>query len=199
MKKKIALLALMAIFAAIAASSTIAYFTSETTAHNVITSGGIGITLVETMNDGEPFINQTGVMPATSVSKIVKVLNDEEMSWIRVKLITSVESAGGASELDSKYVIPRFIHGEKAISLKQLEAAENSFFKWTYNAEDGYWYYTEPVENGAYTDALFHEVYFDANMGNAYQGCTVKIDVKAEAVQYANNGATVFEAAGWPN
>ena len=50
----------------------------------------------------------------------------------------------------------------------------------------------------ASTDVLFDEVHFDGpTMGNAYQGCEVNIIVSAQAVQVANNGATVQEAAGW--
>jgi len=35
-------------------------------------------------------------------------------------------------------------------------------------------------------------------MGNEYQNCTVSVDVSAQAVQVANNGADVLEAKGWP-
>jgi len=194
MKRKIALLALLAVFAAIAASGTIAYFTSETHAHNVITSGGIKVEIVEHSDgkpiekdeDGTPIMPDSykGVMPATSISKEVKVNNIQDKAWIRVKLGITVEGANH-SDLDTKYIIPRFINGENHIPLDTLKTADNSFFKWIY--VDGYWYYNEPVEKDAFTDVLFHEVYFDKDMGNAYQNCTVKIDVEAEAIQFANN------------
>jgi len=35
-------------------------------------------------------------------------------------------------------------------------------------------------------------------MDNLYQGCKAEIDVFAQAVQVANNGASALEAAGWP-
>ena len=195
MKKKIFALALIALCAAVTAAGTLAYYTDSATAHNVITSGGIDIEIVETMSNGETFVDQTGVMPATAVSKIVKVHNDQDEAWIRVQLITSVESAGGASELDSKYVIPRFVNDDNAIALEDIKTMDTSFFKWMY--KDGYWYYTEPVAKDADTDVLFHEVYFAKEMPNEYQNCTVKINVVAEAVQTAHNGETWDTVVSW--
>ena len=43
------------------------------------------------------------------------------------------------------------------------------------------------------------KVIFDTDMGNEFKSSTVTIDVQAQATQVANNGATVLEAAGWPN
>ena len=54
------------------------------------------------------------------------------------------------------------------------------------------------LETGASTDALFEEVLFATSMGNEYQNCETEILVTAQAVQFVNNGATVEEAAGWP-
>ena len=47
MKKKILLVAAVVMCLAIATAGTLAYFTSEDTAHNVITSGDVNIELVE--------------------------------------------------------------------------------------------------------------------------------------------------------
>ena len=47
MKKKILLVTAVVICLAIAATGTLAYFTSDDVAHNVITSGGVNIELVE--------------------------------------------------------------------------------------------------------------------------------------------------------
>ena len=65
--------------------------------------------------------------------------------------------------------------------------------------EDGYYYYKSPLAPGYSTRELFTTVTFDAvKMDNDYQNCKAEIEVKADAVQVANNGATVLEAAGWP-
>ena len=57
----------------------------------------------------------------------------------------------------------------------------------------------EALKAGEVTAPIFTKVTFDANMGNAYQNATATVDVTAQAVQAANNGKTITEAAGWPN
>ena len=37
----------------------------------------------------------------------------------------------------------------------------------------------------------------DAGLGNAYQNAKVEIDVRAQAVQCANNGSDPLSATGW--
>lgn len=70
MKKKILLVTALVICLAIAAAGTLAYFTSEDEAHNVITSGDVTIELVEQteQEDGTladfPEEGIRGVMPA---------------------------------------------------------------------------------------------------------------------------------------
>ena len=68
---------------------------------------------------------------------------------------------------------------------------------WT--EKDGWWYYGSAVNTGEATKPLMTGVSFDGiNMTNEYQKCTLEIHVYAQAVQTANNGNTVMEAAGWP-
>ena len=64
--------------------------------------------------------------------------------------------------------------------------------------KDGYYYHLMPVATESSTEILFDEVYFAPTMGNEYQNCKTEIIVYAQAVQTANNGTTVEEAAGWP-
>ena len=47
MKRKLLILSVLAICVAIVAAGTLAYFTAEDTAHNVITTGGVDIELKE--------------------------------------------------------------------------------------------------------------------------------------------------------
>ena len=85
MKKKILLAAALAICFAVAASGTLAYFTSEDTAHNIITSGGVNIEVVEKTKgeDGVlvdfPKDGVKGVMPGTDVSKSSQWKTPEKM------------------------------------------------------------------------------------------------------------------------
>ena len=191
MKKKLLLLAMMVICAAVLAPGTLAYFTAEDTAHNVITTKSVDIKIEEWQNQvGNPYPTELiSVMPGTTVSKIVTVKNMEASSYIRAKFeIIITRKDGSVMELSSETL-------EKIISL-------------TMNGEDWlrkegdseWWYYNAPVAGGDSTNAFFTEVVFDGmNMTNEYQNCTAQINVKAQAVQTANNGATVMEAAGWPN
>ena len=199
MKKKVLLLASLAICAAIVASGTLAYFTTEETAHNVITTGSVGIELVEKTKDDSgteidfPAEGISGVMPGTSVSKIVSVKNDgEAVAWIRIWVNTAI------SDEEKQVCLPLEIEvGGETIPVITLDTDGE---KWTY--EEGYYYYNEPVAPGASTGTLFETVKFAPEMGNEYQNCKVLIDVAAEAVQTANNpipdGGDVTDVKGWP-
>lgn len=183
MKKKILFAAAVLVCIAIAAAGTLAYFTSGTTVHNVITTGNIDIELVEkTIENGVqvdfPEEGISGVMPATSASKIVTVKNvGAADAWIRVKLTASIVSADGEA-LSGDVMTYQILEG------------------WTY--KNGYYYYNAAVAPGRSTTALIESVAFAPEMGNEYQSCTANLVVSAEAVQVANNGKTALEAAGWP-
>ena len=155
----------------------------------MITSGSVNIAVVETMLDGTelkdfPAEGITGVMPGSTVSKIVSIRNTGGAdAWIRVRVSTSVEGRD-RSALDAGVV--RF-------------TVEGPWF----DGGDGYYYYGEAVPADSETEVLFREVRFDPNMGNEYQSCTVYITIEAEAVQTANNPipaeGTVRDVAGWPD
>lgn len=184
MKKIILIVAVLAICIGILASGSLAFFTAEGKADNVITTDGVSIQLVEKHKDESgalvdfPEEGISGVMPGCSVSKIVTVTNTEAEAWIRISVEKKVTAADGSA-------LPT--------DLITFQVDET---KWL--AKDGYYYYRTPVATGESTDILFDEVLFSGLMGNEYQGCKTEIIVSAEAVQTANNGATVEEAAGWP-
>lgn len=187
MKRKILCLSVISIMLAILAAGTIAYFTAEGRAHNVITTGSINITVVE-QQKGEngtaveyPTEPITNVVPGAEISKIVTIRNDgKSTAWIRVKVGTEIELAG---------------EGEANTSLVALNFDDTN---WTEN--DGYYYYNKPVDPTESTTALFDTVKFDPQMGNEYQNCTVNINIYAQAVQTANNNPDggVTEVKGWP-
>ncbi|MFR8088830.1 MAG: SipW-dependent-type signal peptide-containing protein [Lachnospirales bacterium] len=185
MKKKILLVAALTICLAIAVSGTLAYFTAEDTVHNVITSGGVNIKVVEKMQNKDgvlvdfPEEGMKGIMPGADVSKIVSVENTgESETWIRVKVEAKITSA------DDK---------ELPVDVMDYEVSENWHMDF-----DGYIYYAKPVAPGESTEILFDTVYFAPEMGNEYQNCTANIVICAQAVQTANNGKNVLEAQGWP-
>lgn len=184
MKKKIFAVALVVICLSLMAYGTLAYFTYEDTATNVITAGNLKVELVElSEQDGQqvPFEDVVGVMPGVEVSKIVLVRNVADYAaWVRISVGTAIELAEG-------------VEGEADVSLVTCNFNTED---WT--LQDGYYYYNRPLAAGEETESLFTKVTFAPEMGNMYQNSKAIISVGLQAVQVANNGSAVFEAAGWP-
>lgn len=182
MKRKILILSVLVICLAMIAAGSLAYYTADTKAHNVITTGNVDIELNEWANEErtEKFENQTGVMPGKDVTKIVEVKNvGTGSAWVCVQMFVDVYAENG-KQLPTEPV--------------KLDINDTD---WTY--QDGYYYYNKPLAPGATTEPLFTTVSFDEQMGNEYQNAKAKIDITAIAVQSANNGETVLEATGWPS
>lgn len=182
MKRKLLILSVLAICIATLAAGTLAYFTAEGKAHNVITTGGVEITVQEWADEArtEPFEDLTGVMPNTTVTKIAEIKNTgASAAWIRVKVEKSIKLQGD---------------GTPDTGLVELTL---NIADWT--EKDGYYYYSKPLKPGEVTAPIFTAVTFKPDMGNEYQNATATVDVSAQAVQTANNGDTVMDAKGWPN
>lgn len=188
-KSRITLIALAICCIALLSASTAAYFVVQGTAYNVITTGVLDIDLHEKTTDGaEPdtplqdlpdWQDKGGVMPGMNVSKIVYVENiGDQPAYVRIKLEKHV-TAADESELSTDVLV------------LDLDTAN-----WT--EKDGWYYYNSPLPAGENTIPLFNSVYFDAQTGNEYQNATATVKVSVQAVQVANNGATVMDAAGWP-
>ncbi len=191
MKKKLLLLGVVGICLAILTSGTVAYFTAEDTSHNVITSGGIEIAIIDKTEDENgmlvdfPEDGLIGIMPGTGASRVVSVRNTGgSEAWIRVKVTQEILSEDGARlSLLVKENIP-------AITFAVDEE------KWT--LKEGWYYYCAPVSAGTVTDVLFEQVDFSALMDNGYQNSKADMKIFAQAVQTANNGSTALDAVGWP-
>lgn len=187
LKKRFTVCALVVILLAIIGQSTLAYYTSSDQAHNVITTSGVEITLLETIDDKDTaFVDLYGVMPGQVVPKIVAVRNDEEEAFIRIQCDVIMKDASG-KEME--------LSQEKLESLISVDYNEEA---WT--LKDGWWYFGESVATGERTVPLFTAVEFNGrNMTNEYQNCSVQIRVYAQAVQVKNNpGTTALTAQGWP-
>lgn len=185
-KRKILVCAVIISCLSLSAYGTIAYFTADAVASNVITSGNIKIDLKETAIPEEggspvPFENRIGVMPGTAVSKIVQVENiGSQPAYIRVG-----------------------VDKEIFLSEENTEEPDLSLVSWDVNSDfweekDGFYYYKEVLETGQTSEPLFTEVVFDASMGNMYQNSKAEITVTAQATQVAHNGNNALEAQGWP-
>lgn len=184
MKRKILIGALLCICLSILAGGSLAYYTAENTAHNVITTGGIDIAVQEWADEDktEPFPEDgvDDVMPGTAVTKIVEVKNTgSNDAYVRVKVDKSIDLVG---------------EGTPDLSLLVLDMNDA---EWT-AGDDGYYYYNQTLKPGEVTAPLFTTVAFDPGMDNLYQNSSAAVDVAAYAVQADNNGDTVLDAQGWP-
>jgi len=184
MRRKLLLGALAVICLSILAYGTVAYFTAEDVAHNVITSGGVKIALQEWADDNKtvPFPQDgvNGVLPGSEVTKIVEVKNTgASAAFVRVK----VEKIFALDDATAQ--------GDESLILLNINDAA-----WTLNG--GYYYYNQALEPGETTAPLFTTVGFDKTMDNLYQNCQIGVSIVAYATQAANNGDSPLTANGWP-
>lgn len=197
MKKKLLILALIIILITLVGFGTLAYFTTEGRATNVITTGTVELTLTEMQlvsvegENGQAELKEqaypdetiTGIMPGTKVSKIPYIENTGTADfYARARAVKTVVAADGETELPND-VVSLNIDSEKWIA-----------------GDDGWYYYNELLKPGD-KPAFFSEVAFAGSMGNEYQNCTVTIAVDAQGVQTKNNPIPeggVTEIPGWP-
>ena len=142
MKKKLLMLSAAAICIAILAAGTLAFFTAEGTAHNVITTGGVDIKLYEWGNDEktEPFEDIEGLLPGMEVTKIAEVKNTGGAeAWIRVRVTKDI-ALQGDGEADPDMV---------SLNLNKEFWAQG---------DDGYIYYTRTLKPGETTEPVFTTV-----------------------------------------
>lgn len=184
MKRKLLILSLLVILAALTAAGTLAYYTDSARTHNVITSGKVNIDLLEWADEArtKPFKDKQGVMPGKKVTKIVEVKN----------------TGTGAAFL--RLYVEKNVYGADQKPMKSDPVSLNfNDTDWTYSESEGYYYYNRPLEPGKTTEPLFTAVTFDPLMGNEYQNASAHVKVIAYAVQSANNGDSPQAAKGWPS
>lgn len=186
MKKKLVIVAVIALLA-VAAFATVAYFTAQGTATNVITTGNVTMKLHEyQMVDGEkkPYPDApVAAMPGTVVSKIPTVENaGDHAFYARAKVNVTFyadEDMKEQVDLSTRYV------------------SYDVTADWI-NGGDGWYYYKGTLEPGQ-NAVLFQTVSFQKEMPNEYQNKFVKVDISAQAVQAENNeNSDVTKVQGWP-
>ncbi len=187
MRSKIVLVCALVLCIGVSVLSTVAFFTAEDTARNVITAGSLDIEVVEEQKteEGEliPYPQEPiQVLPGTKVSKIISVKNNDAEAYVRIKLDIAVKDAEG-NALDADGAVLTLCTNDKWV------ASEDA---------DGWLYYTGTVKSGEITLPVIEEVEFLPGMSNEFQGAVTEINVNAQAVQVANNGDNVFMAQGWP-
>ena len=98
MKRKLLIFSVLAICVAILAAGTIAFFNAEGKAHNVITTGGVGIAVQEWADEARetPFENLDGILPGMKVTKLAEIKKTGKAeAWIRVPAGYEGHRAGG--------------------------------------------------------------------------------------------------------
>lgn len=198
--KKKALAMLLALVLLIAAvGGTLALFTREARATNVITTGTVDITLTETGSGTpieDPDGNQTGlaftnIMPGTTVTKVPTVTNTGTAdAYVRAIVAVTIKAADGVTELST------VLRSGAPVVTFNIDGG-----KWVTKSGEQYYYYNKVLTPGESVD-LFNQVTFDPAMGNEYQGCTVTVSIQAQAVQAKNNeipvGGSILDVNGWP-
>lgn len=183
MKKRMLTAALALCCLAVLATGTLAYFTAEETAQNVITMGALKMDLVELNEEGEPWTDVEDIVPGMEVTKEAFVKNTGTVDfYTRVKIEKRFVPAQGDE-------LPKLNTGLVELNINKAS--------WDLG-DDDFYYYKESVKPGEETEPLFTTVTFSTKMGNEYQNVKVIIDLDAQAVQSRNNGESALKATGWP-
>ena len=189
MKRKLLILSVLVICVATLAAGTLAFPASDERAHNVITTSKVKITLNEWADKEQtkPFVDQTGVMPGKTINKYVVISGDQgsASAWVRVKFDINIQL-----DKNNPKVPQGFTPDTRLVTL-------TTGADWV-QGTDGWYYCTKPLTAGEKASPALETVTFAPAMGNEYQGAVATVTVKAQAVQTANNGATVQDALGWP-
>lgn len=223
MKKKLAIVAAVVAVASLAAYGTLAAFTAEETAHNIITAGSVQIELLDkTLPPDEdpvdPGFNvdpegEEPVDPEFTVHTVESMPNFNDvypygmpvMPGTYASKVVAVQKLDDSADCWIRIQLTPAIQwadGEDHMS-HPMEVVHLDLnlgvgaYQWT-QGEDGWYYYNSPLTaDEPFTTALFTSVHFDGPaMGNDYQNSTFTITVDAEAIQSAHTGDSAQEAFG---
>lgn len=192
MKRKILVLALVAILASITAAGTLAYYSAQERSYNVITTSDVQVEVVEKTRDESgklidfPEDGVLGVMPGRKIVKQVSVKNcGGGEAWIRVKLEVVIRDSEGNLK-------------SATFGASEIPVMSYSILRGWSDGGDGYYYYDAALASGQTTELVIDTVSFSSALGNDYQDCKAELIVTAQAVQTANNGTAAMTAKGWP-
>lgn len=164
MKKKILSIALVVAMVAVIAAGSLAYFTDKDSADNVFTVGNVNITLTEPNWDSTGKEDAPEVYAGEPLAKDPTVTNDgNNPCFVRIK-VENLDQFGNKG----------------AITYRTDYVAGKLGDNWA-KGTDGYFYYTEVLEVGATTDALFDQIVMPTGLTGGEEAAPIK--VTAEAVQ----------------
>ncbi len=180
---------------AIFSAQTYAYFTDSASSRGQqIAAGNLDVEIVEmqsTESGQAAQMDPVKIMPATSVSKTVKVKNTGTLPiYVRIKIEKAIDKS--ADELPVKwmdYISCNFFLDDETTG--NVEEGP-----WTFS--EGYYYYHAPLMSGAVTEPLFDTVSFSPNMGNQFENSEIRLTVVCQATQSNGNTSSAVTAVGWP-
>lgn len=181
-RRKLVVIALVAIVLSLFSYSSMAYYALTGTATNVVTSGGIQFFIHETTDQGTPFPEEgVYIVPGDVVSKKVTIESAcTHPFYLRVKMVYGVDSAELTAEDCFK------------LNIDQTN--------WILH--EGWYYYKDIVQPGETTPEVFSHVEIVGDkVDNSYIGKTLTLTVNAQAVQSENNpliDGNIYTASGWP-
>ena len=181
MKQKILAVCLVLICVSIAATGTLTYYTAETTAHNVVTTGLVRLELKEIF----PQEGVTDALPDNKIPKVVWVENTGTVpAWVRVSVRLEVTDRHGSP-------LPAALpDGTQLIGWTLMPG-------WLRD-EEGFFCYERVLQPGESTANLMEKVTLSEKMGNEYKKSQIRLILNAYGVQSSHNGGSVLEAEGWP-
>lgn len=184
MKYKILVISIIIFLLSLLCGISVAYYTTDIVATNVITSGSVDIEIFESYNlsdiDRVPYNSQVNVLPDNTRSKIVDIKNTGlSPIYLRVCIDDTIVKQNNESENDTSSLIKYDINTDKWIE------------------HNGYYYYKTCLMPDEFTSPLFTTVYFDKSIDNQYMKSIVNINIIAEATQSENNGFDPLSAKGW--
>ena len=187
-QKLVKIIIVLSLVIGIMIGGTSAFFVASDRTHNIITTSGVAVEIIETTDavddNGEPvpFQNIANAVPGETYSKIPTVKNiDDGSAWLRIHIVRTADLTNGNTV---------------AVDDDVLELDINTQY-WLTNG-DGYYYYYRALDSGQITEPLFTVVTIKDNLQNEYNGATFNLKLVAQAVQTANNGDDVYAAEGWP-
>lgn len=180
MKRKLLIFALCMVMLMFTVVGSLAYYSEESEiVHNIITTGSVEIELIETDENGDPFVDVVGAMPGCTYGKVVTIKNvGASAAYVRIKVDNSITKADQTQ-------------GDASLISLDINTTD-------WELQDGYYFYKNVLAPGQTTAPLFTGVTVSGAMGNDYQNCRINVNVSAQAVQVANNGDSALTAAGWP-
>lgn len=179
-KKLLTMILALVLIGVVGVGATLAYFTDNDSATNIVTMGHVNIELKEdAWTYGEDGI--TGVTPGQEIEKdpTITLVGDSLDAYVRIKLVVTGFEGVENADAYKEDVLENLVLGEG----------------WK-KVGDYYYYGSELTKDNASTTALFEKVTIPVEWTNDIAKATFNIEVYAEAIQADNLADDFFAEDG---